>query len=79
MTVCLIAIFYFRFVSTINIDFYLYHFIVSAVSVISHNRMLYFDDVSQLYNSYTLYSLVCFICVLCTALENIAVWRYINQ
>ena len=59
--------------------FYLYHFIVSAVSVTSHDWMLYFDTVSQLYNSYIFYCLACFICILCTALENIAVRRYINQ
>ena len=58
--------------------FYLYHFIVSAVSVTSHNWMLYFNAVSQLYNSYMFYCLVCFICILCTALDNIAVRRYIN-
>ena len=59
--------------------FYLYHFIVSAASVTSHNWMSYFNAVSQLYNSYIFYCLVCFICILCTALENIAVRRYINQ
>ena len=59
--------------------FYLYHFIVSAVSVTSRNWMSYFNAVSQLYNSYIFYCLVCFICILCTALENIAVRRYINQ
>ena len=59
--------------------FYLYHFIVSAVSVTSHNWMVYFNAVSQLYNCYIFYWLVCFICILCTALENIAVRRYINQ
>ena len=58
---------------------YLYHFIVSAVSVTSDNWMLYFNAVSQLYNSYISYCLVCCICILCTALENIAVRRYINQ
>ena len=78
MTVYPIAIFYFRFVS-IYIDSYLYHFIVSAVSVTSHNGMLYFNVVSQLYNSYIFYWLVCFICILCTALENIAVRGYINK
>ena len=59
--------------------FYLYHFIVSAVSVTSHNWMSYFNAVSQLYNSYIFYCLVCFICILCTVLENIAVRRYINR
>ena len=59
--------------------FYLYHFIVSAVSVTNHNWMLYCDAVSQLYNWYIFYCLVCFICILCTALESIAVRRYINQ
>ena len=39
--------------------FYLYHFIVSAVSVTSHNWMLHFNAISQLYNSYILYCLVC--------------------
>ena len=57
--------------------FYLYHFIVSAVSVTSHNWMLYFNAVSQLYNSYIFHCLVCFICILCTTLENIAVRHYI--
>ena len=59
--------------------FYLYHFIVSAVSVTSHDWMLYFNTVWQLYNSYIFYCLACFICILYTALENIAVRRYINQ
>ena len=59
--------------------FYLYHFIVSAVSVTSHNWMLYFNVVSQMYNSYILYCIVYFICILCTALENIVVRCYINQ
>ena len=59
--------------------FYIYHFIVSAVAITSHNWMSYFNAVSQLYNSSIIYCLVCFICILCTALENIAVRRYINQ
>ena len=37
--------------------FYLYHFIVSAVSVTSHNWMSYFNAVSQLYNSYIFHCL----------------------
>ena len=49
--------------------FYLYHFIVSAVSVTSHNWILYFNVVSQMYNSYTFHCILCFI----------AVRRYINQ
>ena len=35
--------------------FYLYHFMVSAVSVTSHNSRLYFNAVSQLHNSYIFY------------------------
>ena len=58
---------------------YLYNFIVSGASVTSHNGMLYFNTVSQLYNSYISYCLVCFIYILRTALENIAVRCYINQ
>ena len=79
MTVYSIGISYFRSVSAIYIDFYLYHFNVSAVSLTSHNGMLYSNVVSQLYNSYIFYWLVCFIYILCTALENIAVRRYINK
>ena len=41
-----------------TLSFYLYHFIVSAVSVTSHDWMLYFNTVSQLYNSY-IYLLPC--------------------
>ena len=59
--------------------FLLYHFIVSVVSVTSHNWMLYSNVVSRLYNCYIFYCIVCFICILCTALENIVVRCYINQ
>ena len=56
-----------------------YHFIVSAVSVTSHNWMLHYNIVRWLYNSYISYCLVCFICILCAAPENIMVQHYINQ
>ena len=70
MTVYPIDIFYFRFASTVDIDCLRYHLIVSAMSVPSHDLMLYFNVVSQLCNSYIFYFLVWFICILCTALEK---------
>ena len=60
--------------------FYLYHFIVSAVSVTSHNWMLYFNCcITIVWLEYILLCCICFIFILCSALENIAVRRYINQ
>ena len=79
MTVYHINMFYLDLFLPFALNFLLYHFIVSAVSVTSHNWLLCFNFVSRLYNSYIFYCLVSFICIRCTALENIAVRRFINQ